>query len=208
MEKESVGCIDIIEPGRSQSYLVLKRLIDIILATFGIAFLSPLFIITSIAIKIESPGPIIFNQPRVGKDSKVFNIYKFRSMQINTPNLSTAEFKNASYYTTKVGRFIRKTSIDELPQLFNILKGDMSIVGPRPVIESEVKLLEQRKIYKVDTILPGITGWAQVNGRDHVDIEDKVKYDYEYLLKKSILFDVNIIVKTIKNVIKSDDIIE
>ena len=205
MEKDSMKYI---EPRHSQSYLVLKRVIDIILSVCGIVFLSPVFIIASIAIKLESPGPIIFKQLRVGKDSKVFNIYKFRSMQTNTPNLSTAEFKNACQYTTKVGRFIRKTSIDELPQLFNILKGDMSIVGPRPVIEREVELLELRKLYKVDTILPGITGWAQVNGRDNVDIEDKVKYDYEYLLEESILFDIRIIFKTIKNVVKSDDIID
>ena len=158
-------------------YKFIKRLIDIIGSLIGLIVLSPVFVITAIAIKIESPGPIIFKQIRVGKNSETFCIYKFRSMREGTPILSTEEFTNATSFITKTGRFIRKTSIDELPQLINILKGEMSIVGPRPVIEKEEELIEARKIYGVDKILPGITGWAQVNGRDDINVEEKVKYD-------------------------------
>ena len=165
-----------------------------------------MFLIVAILIKLDSKGPVIFKQTRIGKDSKPFNIYKFRSMKVETPNLSTEEFKNASDFITRVGKFIRKTSIDELPQLVNILKGDMSIVGPRPVIEKEVRLLELRKECKVDSILPGITGLAQINGRDHVDDYQKVKYDFEYLVKRNLVLDIKIIINTILKVIKSEGI--
>ena len=187
-------------------YSVTKRLIDIVGSLCGIILLSPLFLIVAILIKLDSKGPVIFKQTRIGKDSKPFNIYKFRSMKVETPNLSTEEFKNASDFTTRVGKFIRKTSIDELPQLVNILKGDMSIVGPRPVIEKEVRLLELRKECKVDSILPGITGLAQINGRDHVDDYQKVKYDFEYLVKRNLVLDIKIIINTILKVIKSEGI--
>ena len=187
-------------------YSVTKRLIDIVGSLCGIILLSPLFLIVAILIKLDSKGPIIFKQIRIGKDSKPFNIYKFRSMKVESPNLSTEEFKNASDFITRVGKFIRKTSIDELPQLVNILKGDMSIVGPRPVIEKEVRLLELRKECKVDSILPGITGLAQINGRDHVDDYQKVKYDFEYLVKRNLLLDIKIIINTILKVAKSEGI--
>ena len=143
---------------KSAFYLVSKRIIDVVGSLVGLILLSPLFLLVAILIKLDSKGPIIFKQIRIGKDSKRFYIYKFRSMKIDTPNLSTEEFINASDFTTRVGKFIRKTSIDELPQLVNILKGDMSIVGPRPVIEREIRLLELRKECNVDSILPGITG--------------------------------------------------
>lgn len=187
-------------------YSITKRLIDIVGSLCGIILLSPLFLIVAILIKLDSKGPVIFKQTRIGKDSKPFNIYKFRSMKVETPNLSTEEFKNASDFITRVGKFIRKTSIDELPQLVNILKGDMSIVGPRPVIEKEVRLLELRKECKVDSILPGITGLAQINGRDHVDDYQKVKYDFEYLVKRNLVLDIKIIINTILKVIKSEGI--
>ena len=187
-------------------YSITKRLIDIVGSLCWIILLSPLFLIVAILIKLDSKGPVIFKQTRIGKDSKPFNIYKFRSMKVETPNLSTEEFKNASDFITRVGKFIRKTSIDELPQLVNILKGDMSIVGPRPVIEKEVRLLELRKECKVDSILPGITGLAQINGRDHVDDYQKVKYDFEYLVKRNLVLDIKIIINTILKVIKSEGI--
>ena len=187
-------------------YSVTKRLIDIVGSLCGIILLSPLFLIVAILIKLDSKGPVIFKQTRIGKDSKPFNIYKFRSMKVETPNLSTEEFKNASDFITRVGKFIRKTSIDELPQLVNILKGDMSIVGPRPVIEKEVRLLELRKECKVDSILPGITGLAQINGRDHVDDYQKVKYDFEFLVIRNLVLDIKIIINTILKVIKSEGI--
>lgn len=187
-------------------YSVTKRLIDIVGSLCGIILLSPLFLIVAILIKLDSKGPVIFKQTRIGKNSKPFNIYKFRSMKVESPNLSTEEFKNASDFTTRVGKFIRKTSIDELPQLVNILKGDMSIVGPRPVIEKEMELIELRKKYNIDILYPGITGWAQINGRDNVSTKEKVKYDYYYLNNRNIKFDIFIIFKTFIKVIKSEDI--
>lgn len=190
----------------SRFYTLSKRIIDVIASIIGIIVLSPLLLVVSILIKVDSKGPIIFKQVRVGKDSKPFNIYKFRSMKINTPNLSTEEFVDASKFITKVGWFIRKTSIDELPQLFNILKGDMSIVGPRPVIEKETRLLELRKKYKVDKIPPGITGLAQINGRDNIDDYEKVEYDLNYLINRSLILDIKIIIKTFLKVVKSEGI--
>lgn len=190
----------------SALYLISKRTMDIVSSLVGLILLSPLFLLVAILIKLDSKGPIIFKQIRIGKNSKPFYIYKFRSMKIDAPNLSTEEFINASDFTTKVGKFIRKTSIDELPQLVNILKGDMSIVGPRPVIEREVRLLELRKECNVDSILPGITGLAQINGRDNIDDYEKVKYDFEYLSKRNLVLDIKIIINTVLKVAKSEGI--
>ena len=190
----------------SALYSISKRTMDIVSSLVGLILLSPLFLLVAILIKLDSKGPIIFKQIRIGKNSKPFYIYKFRSMKIDAPNLSTEEFINASDFTTKVGKFIRKTSIDELPQLVNILKGDMSIVGPRPVIEREVRLLEIRKECNVDSILPGITGLAQINGRDNIDDHEKVKYDFEYLSKRNLVLDIKIIINTVLKVAKSEGI--
>ncbi|MEG1131955.1 MAG: sugar transferase [Romboutsia sp.] len=191
---------------KKNGYTMIKRLIDILMSLLGIIILSPIFLITSILIKLESKGPIIFKQLRAGKDSEPFYIYKFRSMRIDAPNKSTNDFKDAEIFITKVGKFTRKTSIDELPQLFNILKGDMSIVGPRPVILKEKALIQLRQEYSVDSLLPGITGWAQINGRDNLGDEEKVKYDYEYLTRKSLRLDIYIILMTGFKVIKRSDI--
>ncbi|MBW4862106.1 MAG: sugar transferase [Paeniclostridium sp.] len=188
------------------NYNKLKRSIDIILSTLGIIILSPVFLIISIIIKLESEGPIIFKQLRAGKDSKPFYIYKFRSMKADAPNLSTNEFEDVNLFITKIGKFIRRTSIDELPQLINILKGDMSIVGPRPVILDEKELILLRKEYNIDSILPGITGLAQINGRDIIGTEEKVKLDYEYLQNKSLNLDVKIVFITIFKVLRKSDI--
>ena len=190
----------------SALYSISKRTMDIVSSLVGLILLSTLFLLVAILIKLDSKGPIIFKQIRIGKNSKPFYIYKFRSMKIDAPNLSTEEFINASDFTTKVGKFIRKTSIDELPQLVNILKGDMSIVGPRPVIEREVRLLEIRKECNVDSILPGITGLAQINGRDNIDDYEKVKYDFEYLSKRNLVLDIKIIINTVLKVAKSEGI--
>ena len=190
----------------SALYSISKRTMDIVSSLVGLILLSPLFLLVAILIKLDSKGPIIFKQIRIGKNSKPFYIYKFRSMKTDAPNLSTEEFINASDFTTKVGKFIRKTSIDELPQLVNILKGDMSIVGPRPVIEREVRLLEIRKECNVDSILPGITGLAQINGRDNIDDYEKVKYDFEYLSKRNLVLDIKIIINTVLKVAKSEGI--
>lgn len=188
------------------NYNKLKRSIDIILSTLGIIILSPVFLIISIIIKLESEGPIIFKQLRAGKDSKPFYIYKFRSMKSDAPNLSTNEFEDVNLFITKIGKFIRRTSIDELPQLINILKGDMSIVGPRPVILDEKELILLRKEYNIDSILPGITGLAQINGRDIIGNEEKAKLDYEYLQNKSLNLDVKIVFITIFKVLRKSDI--
>ena len=165
-------------------YKFIKRVLDIVCSILG----------------------IIFKQLRAGKGSKPFYIYKFRSMKIETPNIATNDFTDSHVYITRIGKIIRKTSIDEIPQLFNILKGDMSIVGPRPVILEEVDLIELRKSYNIDKILPGITGWAQINGRDNIGNEEKVKYDYEYLMNKSFTMDLYIIVMTALKVLKRSDI--
>ena len=190
----------------SALYSISKRTMDIVSSLVGLILLSPLFLLVAILIKLDSKGPIIFKQIRIGKNSKPFYIYKFRSMKIDAPNLSTEEFINASDFTTKVGKFIRKTSIDDLPKLFKILKGYMSIVVPRPVIEREVRLLELRKECNVDSILPGITGLAQINGRDNIDDYEKVKYDFEYLSKRNLVLDIKIIINTVLKVAKSEGI--
>lgn len=209
--KEVIGdddamCIEHLDKSKLSIYSVIKRMIDIIGALFGIIVFLPVFIITAILIKIESKGSIIFKQLRIGKDSKPFYIYKFRSMRIDAPNLATNDLKDPDIYITKIGKIIRKTSIDELPQLFNILKGDMSIVGPRPVIEKEQELLDRRKESSVDKVMPGITGWAQINGRDNLGVDEKVKYDREYLYKRSLKFDLYIMVMTVLKVLNRSDI--
>lgn len=201
-----INNIDDLDSDKVNMYNISKRIIDVVGALCGIIVFSPIFIITSILIKLESNGSVIFKQIRVGKDSKPFYIYKFRSMKTDAPNMATNDLKNPEVYITRVGKFIRKTSIDELPQLFNILKGDMSIVGPRPVIEKERDLLQLRRESYIDKIKPGVTGWAQINGRDNLDVEEKVKYDKEYLWNRSIKFDIYIIFKTVIKVLKGSDI--
>ena len=191
---------------KNSRYPITKRVIDVCISLIGIIIFSPIFLITALLIKIESKGPIIFKQIRAGKESEPFYIYKFRSMKIDAPNKSTSDFKDANSFITKVGKFIRKTSIDELPQLFNILKGDMSIVGPRPVILKEKDLIRLRQEYNVDSLLPGITGWAQINGRDNIGDEEKVRYDYEYLTNRSLRLDMYIILMTVFKVIKRSDV--
>ncbi|MEG1311597.1 MAG: sugar transferase [Romboutsia sp.] len=194
------------ENNKISIYMIIKRTIDIIISFLGIILLLPIFMLVSIFIKLESRGPIIFKQLRAGKDSEPFYIYKFRSMKIDAPNISTNDFENSNYFITKTGKFIRKTSIDELPQLFNILKGDMSIVGPRPVIVEEEDLIRLRQEYSVDSILPGITGWAQINGRDNIGNEEKVEFDYEYLITRCLKLDIYIILITTFKVLKKSDI--
>jgi len=208
IKKSSMISMNEMDMSRFSIYDNIKRMIDIVSSLFGILLLSPIFLIIAILIKLESRGSIIFKQLRAGKNSEPFYIYKFRSMRVDAPNIATNDFTNSDMFITKVGNVIRKTSIDELPQLFNILKGDMSIVGPRPVILEETDLIEVRKIYNVDNILPGITGWAQINGRDNIDVETKVVYDHEYLIKRSFKLDMYILVMTILKVVKKTDIKE
>ena len=165
--------------------------------------LSPIFLIVAFAILIEDGFPIFFKQKRVGINYSFFNIYKFRSMNKNTPNVATHLLNNPDQYLLKIGKFIRKTSLDELPNLFNIIKGEMVFVGPRPALYNQDDLMILRIATGVDKLKPGITGWAQINGRDDISIEKKVQLEQEYLQKKSFLFDIEIIIKTFINVLFS-----
>ena len=192
-----------------KKYFIIKRIIDFVLSLLGIIVLSPLFLIFAIIIKIESRGPVFFKQKRVGKNKEYFNILKFRSLRTDTPkDMPTHMLKNADAYITKFGNFMRKTSLDELPQLINILKGDMSIVGPRPALWNQYDLIEERDKYTANDIRPGLTGWAQINGRDELPIKVKAKYDGEYVKKVSFLFDLKIFFLTIGKVFKHEGIVE
>jgi O-antigen biosynthesis protein WbqP len=165
--------------------------------------LSPLFLIVSLVIFIEDGFPVFFTQKRVGNDYTFFNIYKFRSMKKNTPNVATHLLTNPEQYLLKIGKFIRKTSLDELPNLINIIKGEMVFVGPRPALYNQDDLMALRVAAGVDKLKPGITGWAQINGRDDISIKKKVELEQEYLQKKSFLLDIEIIIKTFTSVLFS-----
>ena len=170
---------------------------------------SPIFILICIFIKLDSKGPVFFRQNRIGKDKKEFTILKFRSMVIDTPKeVPTCMLESPDVYITKVGKILRKTSLDELPQLINIMIGQMSVVGPRPVICNEHDLIAKREQYGIYKVRPGLTGWAQINGRDEVITDLKVEYDKEYVEKLSFLFDLKCILKTIFLVLKADGIFE
>ncbi|MBI5975583.1 sugar transferase [Staphylococcus canis] len=183
----------------------MKRAFDLLSSMFAIVVFLPVLIITAVSIKLESKGPVIFKQDRPGLNNTLFKIYKFRSMKVDTPNVATDKL-DPTAYITKTGRFIRKTSIDELPQLFNILKGDMSVVGPRPALFNQYELIEKRTRVNVHTIKPGLTGLAQVMGRDDITDDQKVQYDQYYLEHYSLLLDIFIIYKTIKNTITSEGV--
>ncbi|MFR2264618.1 sugar transferase [uncultured Clostridium sp.] len=186
----------------------MKRLFDFVMSLIGIVLLSPIILIVSLAVKFTSPGPMLFKQRRIGKNNVEFEIYKFRTMRIDTPNVPTHLLENPEQWITPVGKFLRKTSLDELPQLFNILKGEMSIVGPRPALYNQIDLKEMRTEAGVHKLVPGLTGWAQINGRDEIPLSLKVKLDKEYLMKKSLFFDIKIIFMTALSVIKSEGVQE
>jgi O-antigen biosynthesis protein WbqP len=177
-----------------------------ILAFLFLIIFSPLFFLISFVIIIEDGFPIFFTQKRVGINYTFFKIYKFRSMKKNTPNVATHLLNNPNQYILKIGKYIRKTSLDELPNLINIFKGEMLFVGPRPALYNQDDLMEFRVATGVSKLKPGITGWAQINGRDENTIEKKVQFEQEYMMKKSILFDIEIIIKTFTNVLFSRDI--
>ena len=168
-----------------------KRLLDIILSFLGLVVLSWLYLIIVIAIKIDDTGPAFFSQNRVGLHKKLFKLHKFRSMKMSTPHdIPTHQLENPEQYITKVGRFLRMTSLDELPQIWNIFIGKMSIVGPRPALWNQYDLIEERDKYGANDVKPGLTGWAQINGRDELEIVDKARFDGEYVKKLSFFFDV------------------
>lgn len=190
-------------------YQSIKRGIDFFISLIALIVLAPLFLILVIAIKAESKGPVFFKQKRVGIHKTHFMIYKFRTMRTDTPkDVPTHLLENPEQYITKTGKFLRKTSLDELPQLINIVKGDMAIVGPRPALWKQYDLIEERDKYKANDILPGLTGWAQINGRDELEIPEKAKLDGEYVQKMSFFFDLKCILGTVFSVLKSDGVVE
>lgn len=193
----------------SMNYLVVKRIIDFVLALVGLIILSPVFLVLILAIKLDSKGPVFFKQKRFGKDKAFFNILKFRTMRIDTPkDTPTHLLANPDQWITKVGKFLRKTSLDELPQIINILTGKMSIIGPRPALWNQVDLIEERDKYGANAIPVGLTGWAQINGRDELPIEVKAKLDGEYAQKMSFPMDVKCFFGTIVSVAKHEGVVE
>jgi len=187
----------------------LKRVIDILLSFAGIIILSPIYLILCIAIKLDTRGPIIFKQKRVGKNRSYFYIFKFRTMKIDTPKeMPTHLLSNPEAYITRVGKFLRKTSLDELPQLFNILKGDMSIIGPRPALWNQYDLIEEREKYDANDIRPGLTGLAQISGRDELAIEHKANLDGYYTANVTPWMDLKCFFGTIISVFKSEGVLE
>lgn len=190
-------------------YKTLKRVLDILLSFAGIIILSPILGLLAIWVKMDSKGPVFFKQRRVGIHKTTFMMLKYRTMRTDTPkDTPTHLLQNADSYITKSGAFLRKTSLDELPQLFNILSGKMSIVGPRPALWNQDDLISERDFYKANDIRPGLTGWAQINGRDELPIQLKAKLDGDYVVKRSFLFDVRIIVETAVKVLKSEGVKE
>ncbi len=185
-----------------------KRIIDFLLSLIGAIVLLPVFLIVSIAVFIDDPGPIFFKQKRVGKGKKLFWLHKFRSMKVKTPDIPTHLLENPEQYITRVGKFLRKTSLDELPQIYDILFGKMSIIGPRPALWNQDDLIAERDKYGANDVKPGLTGWAQINGRDELEIPVKAKLDGEYVEKQGFLFDCKCFFGTIKSVLKSDGVVE
>lgn len=190
-------------------YIKVKRLIDISLSSIGLIVLSPLFFILIIAIKIDSKGPVLFKQKRVGINKTHFNILKFRTMRIDTPkDTPTHMLENPKQYITKMGKFMRMTSLDELPQIWNIFVGQMSIIGPRPALWNQYDLIDERDKYGANNVLPGLTGWAQINGRDELPIQVKAKLDGMYIENISFWMDAKCFFLTIVSVVKSDGVVE
>ncbi|HDX9671108.1 TPA: sugar transferase [Bacillus cereus] len=184
-------------------------MIDVIVAIVGLVVSSPVFLLLIICIKLDSKGPVLFKQCRIGKGKKEFYILKFRTMRIDTPkDMPTHLLEDPDMYITKVGKFLRKTSLDELPQIINIIRGEMSIIGPRPALWNQYDLIGERDKYGANDVTPGLTGWAQVNGRDELPIDVKAKLDGEYVDKLSPLFDLKVFFMTIKSVLKSEGVKE
>lgn len=194
---------------RQKIYLPFKRFFDIFLSFLTIIVFSPLFIIISILVKCSSKGPIFFKQKRIGKNKKTFYILKFRTMRIDTPkDTPTHLLENSDAYITKVGKFLRKTSLDEIPQAFNIFVGQMSVVGPRPALWNQNDLIKERDKYFANDIKPGLSGWAQCNGRDTLPIEEKAKLDGEYVERFNVWLDIKIIFKTAFQAFRGKDEVE
>ena len=184
-----------------------KRIFDLLASLLAfILFLIPMLLV-AVAVKISSTGPILYWSERMGRNNKIFRMPKFRTMRVNTPLLPTHLLQNANTFITPIGSFLRKSSLDELPQLFCIIKGDMSLVGPRPALENQKDLMDFRTALGIHILTPGLTGWAQVNGRDELPLDLKVKYDQEYLEQKSFLMDLKILLMTVWKVVRMEDLV-
>lgn len=187
----------------------VKRMIDIVLSFGGLVVLSPIFAVIALAIVIEDPGPVLFSQKRIGQDKKYFKLHKFRSMKVSTPHdVPTHMLENPEQYITKVGKFIRAHSLDELPQIWDIFIGNMSVIGPRPALWNQDVLTAERDKYGANDVKPGLTGWAQINGRDELEIPVKAKLDGEYVQKESLFFDIKCFFGTVGKVAKDDSVVE
>ena len=184
----------------------MKRFFDLCLALFALLFLLLPILLVAVIVRLTSAGLILYWSDRVGRDNKTFKMPKFRTMQVDTPVVATHLLPDPKQFLTPVGSFLRKSSLDELPQLWSILKGDMSFVGPRPALFNQDDLIALRKQYGVDKLLPGLTGWAQINGRDELPIPDKVKLDVEYMQNQSVFFDLKIIFLTVLKVVRRDNV--
>ncbi len=190
-------------------YQKVKRVLDIIISGAGLILLGPFLLGISLAIKLDSPGPVLFKQKRVGLHKSYFNILKFRTMRTDTPkDMPTHMLANPDQYITKVGHFLRETSLDELPQIINILKGDMSIIGPRPALWNQDDLVAKRDKYGANDVMPGLTGWAQVNGRDELEIPVKARLDGQYVRHMGFRMDCVCFLRTILAVVKHDGVVE
>ena len=190
-------------------YPYIKRGADVILSLLALICLSPVYLIVALAVKLSSPGPVLFRQKRVGRGGRLFTIYKFRTMRTDTPrDTATHLLQDPARYITRVGAFLRRSSLDELPQFFNVLKGDMSIVGPRPALYNQDDLIAARREAGVDVVRPGITGWAQINGRDELPIPVKVRYDREYVENLSLKMDARCFFGTIWSVLRAEGVRE
>lgn len=190
-------------------YMPIKRIIDIVLSFLALVFLAPVFLFLIIAIKLDSPGPVLFRQKRVGIHKSHFYILKFRTMRSDTPkDMPTHLLENPEQWITKVGKFLRKTSLDELPQIWNIFIGEMSIIGPRPALWNQYDLIEERDKYGANDVPVGLTGWAQINGRDELPIEVKARLDGEYVEQISFWFDCRCFIGTVLAVLKHDGVVE
>ncbi len=194
---------------RQNKYLFIKRLLDIVIASMAVILLSPLFALLSLAIKLDSAGPVLFKQNRVGKDKQLFQIWKFRTMKVDAPkDTPTHLLENADNHITKIGRFLRKTSLDELPQLFQCIAGKMSLIGPRPALWNQDDLVMERDKYGANAIRPGMTGWAQINGRDELEISEKAALDGYYLNNLGFYIDIKCFFGTIISVLTKSGIVE
>lgn len=190
-------------------YVYMKRVFDFVIALISLVIFSPLFIVIAVMIKLESRGPVFFRQKRVTKNKGYFQILKFRTMYTDAPkDAPTHLLVDPIRFITKTGRILRKTSLDELPQLINIIKGEMSIIGPRPALWNQYDLIEEREKYGANDILPGLSGWAQINGRDELPIDVKARLDGEYVGKMGLVFDIKCVVGTVVQVVKSEGLQE